>query len=156
MDSAIGFANSVKNLDLNMMLYIGLGIVGLYVLIMIGAAIKGGIPAIVRVWFWTKKLWWLALVVIGFILILYANSRRGKKKDTIEVDIQELKRIDNKTNEDRRKLETLENKKAEVETQIIETTKKYQEKLEKLKERPDEPKPGDAAASSDSMNDVWK
>jgi hypothetical protein len=153
IDSAIGL---VTNLDLNMVLYIFGGIVGLYVLILIIAGLKGGLPAIGRIWFWTTKLWWLALIIIGFILILLANSRRGKKKGQIDADIAELQRIENKTNEDRRKLEALMVEKKKVEDEILATTQKYKEKLDKLKEKPDAPKPGDAGASSDALNDAWR
>lgn len=146
---------TVRNIDLNMVLYVFGGLIGLYVIIMIIAGLKGGLTSMKKIWFWTKKIGWLVLIVVGFILVMMANSRKGSKKKQIDADIAELERIEKKTNEDQRKLEEKKKERDKVESDIIETTRKYQEKLDKLKEKPDAPKPGDAGRSNDDMNNTW-
>jgi len=115
------------------------------------------IIALEKIWFYTKKLFWLLFLVAGLIFVAKALRGKDKRKVEIEQKIQEVEKIEIKTAEDQKKLEALQKEKKQVEQELVDIAKEYQKKLEKIKEKPPEsPKPGDAAASSDAMNNVWK
>jgi predicted ferric reductase len=131
-------------------------VVGAYVLLCVLVGIFKGWPAVVKILFWTKKLWWLGFIIIGLILVAYSMKGKKKQQEEISGKIEELRKIENKTAEDERKLKELEVQKKKAEQEALDIAKKYKEKLDKLKEKPPEPKPGDAGRSSDGMNDAWR
>jgi hypothetical protein len=122
-----------------------------------------GWGAVLTILHWTGKLWWLFVVIIGLILVASTMKGKKKQKEEISAKIDELNHIDNKTAEDNRKLAELQNQRKEIEKEIVNTAKKYEEKVNKLKDKPKpdvndpskDPPPGDAAGSSDALNKTW-
>ena len=134
------------------------GIVAAYLLFVLVMGIVKGWDAVCKIWFWTKKLFWILFVVAALIFVARALRGKGKKKEEIETKIKEINSIENKTNEDLQKLKELEKERKKAEEDIIDTTKKYQDLIDKLHSKPENstPKPGDAGKSSDNLTDLWK
>lgn len=137
-------------------LYILGAIVAAYFALVIVAGVWKGWSAVKNIWFYTKKIGWLILIVIGFVVLVYSLNRKNKKKQEIQDRLAELKKIENKTNADIKEAERLEAEAKEIEKGIIETTDKFKEKVDELKKKPDKPQPGDAGRSSDDMTNAWK
>lgn len=106
-----------------------------------------------KIWFYTKKLFWLLFVVAALIFIAKSMRDKNQKKSNINEKLAELKAIENKTEADKRAIEKLEQEAAGVEDEIVDITKKYENKLKKLHEKP--PKDGDASRSYDDMKNNW-
>src|SRR4030042_3294241 len=116
----------------------------------------GGIWAILKkIWFWTKKIGWLILVIIGIIMVIISSKGKNRKIRDIDDKLAEVNARENKTQEDLRKIRDLEKEREEVENEIISITEKYKEKVDKLKEKPDKPEPGDPGRSKDDLDKVW-
>lgn len=140
----------------NTILYIlGAIVIGYFALVILVGIFKGW-TAVTRIWFYTKKSGWLFLVLIGFFIVAYSLSRKNKDKQKIQDRLAELTAIENKTTADVKEAERLQEQAKEVEQSIADTSAKFKQKVDELKKKPDAPKPGDAANSSDAMNDVWK
>ena len=146
----------ILGFDINLLIKLVLGIVVLYGLVLLAVGVFKGWGASKTILIYTRKFWWIILAVIAFIMI----SRRLKsKKQEVTSKIERLREIEVKTKADERELKRLEKEKEKVEDEIKIISDDYKRKLEELKKKPSDPddvKPGDAAKSSDSMNDVWK
>jgi FtsZ-interacting cell division protein ZipA len=108
--------------------------------------------ALKKIWFWLKKLGWLALIIVGLVVAALASGRKNKKVLDIDQKLAEAKAIENKTVEDLRKIEKLQEERKVVEKEIVGIAEKYKKKIEELK-KPE--KPGDAGKSSDDLIKVW-
>ena len=96
----------------------------------------GGIWAILKkIWFWTKKIGWLILVIIGIIMVIISSKGKNRKIRDIDDKLAEVNARENKTQEDLRKIRELEKEREEVENEIISITEKYKEKVDKLNDK---------------------
>lgn len=109
--------------------------------------------ALKKVWYWTKKLFWLFLIIVGLIVAAFASGRKNKKVADIDKKLAEVKAIENKTVEDLRKIEKLQEERKEAEKEIVGIADKYKKKVDDLKNKPE--LPGDAGKSSDELTKVW-
>ena len=143
-------------MDLNTILYILGAIVVAYFVLMVTAGVWKGWSAISKIWFYTKKIWWLVFLVIGLVIVLYIMSRKSSEKKRVQNRLDELNRIENKTNADIKETERLEQQKKDIEKSIIDLTDRYRKKVDDIQRKPDDPKPGDAGRSADALKDAWK
>jgi septal ring factor EnvC (AmiA/AmiB activator) len=109
-----------------------------------------------------KKIWWyisrigaLILVIAGLIFTVWSIKSRSDRKKEIDNKLRDVQAIENKTAEDLQEIERLKKEKENIENEILDITKKYKEKVDNLKKKPDESTPGDAGRSSDDLNKVW-
>lgn len=109
--------------------------------------------ALKKVWYWTKKLFWLFLIIVGLIVGAFASGRKNKKVVDIDKKLAEVKAIENKTVEDLRKIEKLQAERKVAEEEIVDIATKYKKKIDDLKNKPE--LPGDAGRSSDELNKIW-
>lgn len=143
-------------MDLNTVLWIlGIAVV-FYLALMVVAGIWKGWTAVTKIWFYTKKIGWLVLIVVGLIFVAMALRNKDKDKKKVQDRLDELNRIENKTNADIKEAERLTKEKEAIEKSIIDLTEKYRNKVDDIKRKPDEPKPGDAGRSADALKDAWK
>lgn len=131
------------------------GVVAAYLLFAAIMGIFKGRGSVTRIWFWTKKLFWVLFVIAGLIFIAKALRGKTKEKEAIEKKIAEVNAIENKTAVDLQQLKKLEEEKKDKEKEIVNITKKYQNKVDAIKSKPDTPKPGDAGRSSDNLTNSW-
>lgn len=127
-------------------------IAGVYVAVAIILGLTKGWGSVKTMWFYTKKLWYVLAALVALIIIAYGMKGRNQRKNELDDRIGEITNIENKTEEHKKELKRLEDEKKEVENEIIDITKKYKEKVEKLKQKPQ----SSAANSSDALNDVWR
>jgi len=109
--------------------------------------------ALKKIWFWTKKLLWLFLIIVGLIVAAVASGRKNKKIVDIDKKIAEAKAVENKTAMDLLIIEKLQEERKEAEKEIISIAEKYKNKVDKLKDKPEQP--GDAGKSSDDLTKIW-
>ncbi len=139
----------------NVMYWIG-GIIAAYLLFTAIMGLFKGWSAVRRIWFWTKKLFWVLFIIAGLIFLAKALRGKNKQKEEIDSKIKEVNAIEKKTEADLQKLEDLNKEKKQVEKEIVDISNKYQKKVEDIKKKePDPPKPGDAARSSDDLTNSW-
>ena len=139
-------------MTLDYALYILIAIVVGYIVLIVIAGIWKGMPAVTKIWHWTKKLGWLFLIIIGLVIASIASGKKNKKIIDIDKKLAEVKAIEDKTVEDLRKIEKLQEERKEAEKEIVGIAEKYKKKVEELK-KPE--KPGDAGKSSDELTKVW-
>ncbi len=138
------------------LLYILGGIVALYLVISILVGIWKGWGAVKSIWTWTKKLGWVALIIIGILITAFAGGRKNKQVQEIDQKLKEAKAKEDKTQEDLQEIKKLEEEKKKAEDEIVSITEKYKKKLEELKQKEKEPeKPGDAGRSKDDLDKIW-
>ena len=144
------------NIDFKFLLYLVSGVVAAYLCLLIVVGFVRGWEAVKKIWFWTKKIWWVLLAIVGLYFVSRSLRKSGEKKRNIEQKIEEVEALENKTEDDKREIARLESEKKKVEQEIVDISKKYSDKVEELKKKPDQPKPGDAGRSSDNMSDTWR
>jgi type VI protein secretion system component VasK len=138
-------------------------IIGAYIVLCVLVGVFRGWNAVLKIFHWTRKLWWVFAIIIGLIIAAYSMRGKKKRQDEISGKIGELEKIDNKTQEDQRKLIELQNERKRIEQEILDKQRQYEKKLEELKKKPPsdpkdpskDPKPGDAGASSDGLTNTW-
>ncbi len=143
-------------MDVTTILYIMGGIVALYFVILILSGIFKGWSAVKNILFYTAKIGWIFLIIGGAIIVFYSLGRKKKDAAAIQEKLDKLKALEAKTEADRKEIERLEKEAAKVQQGITDTSNNFNRKVEELKRKPDQPKPGDAAASSDAMTDAMK
>ena len=131
------------------------GVVAAYLLFAAIMGIFKGWSSVTRIWFWTKKLFWILFVIAGLIFVAKALRGKTKEKEAIEKKIEKVNAIEQKTEADLRELKKLEEEKKDKEKEIVDISKKFQAKVDTIKSTPDTPKPGDAGKSSDSLTNSW-
>jgi len=146
----------IFGIDFKFLLYLVGGLVAAYLCFAVVIGLVKGWASVGKIWFWTKKIWWILVLLVVLYFIVRTLRKANKKKHDIETRIKEVEAIESKTEEDKRELAGLENERKKVEEEIVELTKKYSDKVNEIKEKPDQPKLGDAAKSSDDLTDVWK
>ncbi len=140
-------------MTLNYVLWILGIVVGLYLLIIGLVGFWKGWDAVKKIWYWTWRLGWLVLVLIGILITVFASGRKNKKVQDINEKLVIAKGKEDKTEEDLRIIKELEKEKKKAEDDIVGITEKYKKALEDLKKK--EPKPGDAGISKDDLDKVW-
>ena len=132
------------------------GFVVAYLLFVIIMGVWKGWSAVEKIWFWTKKLFWILFVIAGLIFLAKILSGKNKQKEEIDKKIEEINSIETKTEADLQKLKDLEKEKKDIEKDIVDTSNRYQEKLDQIKKKPNDSPPGDAGRSSDDLANAWK
>jgi hypothetical protein len=140
-------------MNLNTILYVLGAIVVAYIALVVIVGIFRGWSSVTKIWFWTKKLGWLFLIIGGMAITLIAIRRKMKEKDTINSQLNDAKAIENKTDEDLQKIKELEKQRDSAEQDIVDITSKYKKKVDDLKSKPEQP--GDAGKSYDDLKKNW-
>jgi len=136
-------------------LYWVVGVIAAYLLFVAVMGIFKGWDSVKRIWFWTKKLFWVLFVIAGLIFVAKALRGKNKEKEAIDQKIAKVNAIEQKTEADLRELKKLEEKKKDKEKEIVDIAKKFQDKVDIIKSTPDTPKPGAAGRSSDDLTNTW-
>lgn len=131
------------------------GVIAAYLLFVAAMGIFKGWDSVTRIWFWTKKLFWVLFVIAGLIFIAKALRSKTKEKEAVVKKIEKIKVIEQKTEADLLELKKLEKEKEGKEQEIVEITKRFNAKVDIIKSTPDTPKPGAAAKSSDDLTNSW-
>ena len=96
---------------------------------------------------------WIGLILIAigvFILIIKYSRGKSGQKENIEKKIKEAEAIQNKTEEDLKKINELHEEKKKIETEIEATNKRYVDAVEVLKS-----KPSTVSESYNKLKNIW-
>ncbi len=143
-------------MDATTILYILGGIVVVYFIVLILSGIFKGWSGVKNILFYTVKVGWIFLIIGGAIIVFISLGRKKKDAADIKEKLDRLNALEAKTEADKREIERLEKEAAKIQQGITDTSTNFGKKIEELKRKPNEPKPGDAAQSADAMNNVWK
>ena len=109
------------------------GVIAVYLLFVAAVGIFKGWSSVVKIFFWTKKLFWVLFVIAGLIFVAKALRSKTKEKETIVKKIEKVNAIEQKTEADLRELKNLEKEKKDKEQEIVDITKKFQDKVDVIK-----------------------
>jgi amino acid permease len=150
--------NFLNAIDYKLILYVLGSAVALYLTFVFISIILKGWGSLTSIWFWTKKIGWIFVILIGLFFALRALRKKTEAKNVIDTNLSNLQKIEDKTQADKQREAELIVQKKEVEQSIVVLAKKYQDKVDSLNKRPDDKPtdpPGHAGQSYEDLKNSW-
>lgn len=148
----------INSFNISWILWVLGFIVAVYIALVVFSILTKGWSSLATIWFYTKKFGLFFVILIGLYFALRALQKKGGEKASIDSNLAKVQNLENKTQVDSQREAVLVAKKKQVEQDIVDLTKKYQEKVDALNAKPpDKPTdpPGHAGQSYEDLKKNW-